>query len=92
MPSISVISQDSRFLGREVGQILTAVGQPYDDHLFVDREPGHLSGAAFHFEGEGWLYIYIDESTQQPGYNPERKWSLDRFKDETATELEWEED
>ena len=92
MPSIPSIARDMRFIGREVGHILTAVGRPFDDHLFVDMEPGHLSGAAFHYEGDGWLYIYIDESTQQPAYNAERKWSLEKFKDEAAVSLEWEED
>jgi hypothetical protein len=92
MPSIVSIARDGRHIGQKVQSVLQATGKQYDDHLFVDEEPGILSGAAFHYEGEGWLYCYIDESKHQPAQNPDRKWDLKLFKLEKVASLEWEED
>jgi hypothetical protein len=92
MPSIVSIARDKRYIGQKVQTVLDATGKHYDDHLFVDLEPGYLSGAAFHFEEEGWLYFYVDENLLQPTFNPDRKWDIGRFKEEKIARMEWEED
>lgn len=92
MSTLFSISRDAGYIGQTVEAVLMAVGKPYDDHLFVDFEPGHLSGAAFHFDQEGWLYCYVDAFMHQSPYHPERKWSLDSFKQEHVSRLDWEED
>jgi hypothetical protein len=92
MPSLESIARDRRYIGQKVQVVLKAIGKDSDDHLFVDFEPGHLSGAAFHFDAEGWLYFYIDAPRHQAEYNPERKWDIEKFKQEMVKEMAWEED
>jgi hypothetical protein len=90
MPSLVSISQDPRHLGQSVQSVLKAINKPYDDHIFVDYTPGKLNAAAFLFEGEGWIYFFVDEFLHQPAFHPERKWDLDLFLKEKVAKMEWE--
>lgn len=92
MPSIVSIARDGQYIGQKVKSVLQKIGRPYDDHLFVDHEPGLLSGAAFHFENEGWLYFYVDACEHQPAENEDRGWDLQLFLLEKISGMEWEED
>lgn len=89
MISIEQLSKED-WSGKTVAQVLEAVERPYKEHLFVDHKPGSLTATGFHYEGEGWLYVYVTNYQHMKRFEMDRNWDLESFKKETIDRVEFE--
>ena len=89
MISIQQISQEN-WAGKPVSQLLDRIERPYQKHIFVDHKPGSLTATGFHYEGEGWLYVYVTDYQHMQRFNMDRNWDLEAFKQESIDRLEFE--
>jgi hypothetical protein len=78
--------------GKTVAELLDAVGKPYQEHLFVDHEPGTQAAVGFRYQDEGWLYVYVTEYRHMNRFDRERNWDVEAFARETIDRLEFEAD
>ncbi|HKY35007.1 MAG TPA: hypothetical protein VJN18_03605 [Polyangiaceae bacterium] len=76
-----------KFVGRTVGDWVTALPVKYQDAYPIDEPPGKLRGFSFVFPNSIKVEVFCHDLKHVKKFNAEREWNLDLFLKETISEI-----